>query len=94
MSDKDLRYIVFLLNPDTQQYLSGRRVDTHDGEIFRSLKEAKDYAIKSIDEHHCTRFAIGVFVIDQLAECMIITSIETFGFRNDKKIVNQLELFN
>lgn len=91
---KNIRYIVMMLNPDTYQYTSdGKRIDTHEGEIFSSLKEAREYANDAIDDKLCTRFAIGMFVFDKQSERMSISCVETFGFKNDKKYVNQLELF-
>ncbi len=94
MDIKNLRYIVFMLNPDTQQYFGNQRIDTHDGNIFCSLKEAEEYAMQSVEDKQCTRFAIGTFVWDNQAERIAISCIETFGFRNDKKNINQLELFS
>lgn len=82
-----------LLNPDDRQYLSGRRIDSHDGRVFCCLKDAQEYAIESIKDNYCTRFVIGVFCLDKDAETMCITHVETFGFKNDKKSINQLELF-
>lgn len=93
MDVKDLRYIVFLLIPETQQYLGDQKIDTHEGTVFCSLKEAKEYAAKSIKDQYCSRFVIGVFVLEKDAESMGISSVETFGFRHDKKNVSQLDLF-
>jgi hypothetical protein len=90
---KDLRYIVFMINPETQQYFGSQRINTHDGEIFCSLKDAQEYAINAVEERHCTRFLIGVFTMDSLSERIGITFVETFGFRYDKKNINQLDLF-
>jgi hypothetical protein len=94
MDAKDIRYIVMMLNPDAHQYTSsGERIDTHDGEIFSNLKDAREYALDSINSKQCTRFAIGMFVFDSQAEKMSISMVETFGFRNDKKSTDQLDLF-
>jgi hypothetical protein len=95
MKTENIRYIVIQLNPDALQYMStGERIDTHDGNIFCSLNDAKEDALKSIESKDCTRFAIGMFVIDLQAERMSISILETFGFRNDKKNINQLALFS
>lgn len=95
MNISNIRYIVFMLNPDVQQYTSsGAKIETHDGEIFCSLKEAQEYANDAIDDNLCTRFAIGMFHLDAQAQQMGITMIETFGFKNDRKNINQLELFD
>ncbi|NCB70076.1 MAG: hypothetical protein EOM47_14700 [Bacteroidia bacterium] len=94
MTEKDLRYIVFMLNPDVQQYFGNKRIDTHDGEIFSSHKEAKEYAIDAIGQKLCTRFVIGMFVLDAQSNSMTISCVETFGFRNDKKNVTQLSIFH
>lgn len=93
MDAKDLRYIVFLLNPEVPQFLAHRNVETHDGEIFCSLKEAKEYATKAIDDQYCTRFVVGMFVLNKDAEVMRISSVESFGFRHDRKNISQLTLF-
>lgn len=89
-----IRYIVFLLVPEFQSYTSdGRRIDKHDGEIFSSLIDAKEYAVNAIKDKLCTRFVIGSFVIENQTERIGIYCIETYGFRNDKKNLDQLELF-
>jgi hypothetical protein len=94
MEAKELRYIVMMLNPQAAQFTSsGQRIETHDGEIFCSIDEAREYANDSIKQKLCTRFAIGMFVIDMHATRMSISVIETYGFKNDKQNVNQLELF-
>lgn len=92
---ENIRYIVMQLNPDTAQYMStGERIDTHDGDIFSNLYDAREYATEAIKTRDCTRFAIGMFVMDFQAERMSISVVETFGFRNDKKNINQLSLFS
>lgn len=95
MDSKNLRYIVFLLNPDTAKYLSdGTRIDTHDGTVCSSLSDAKAHARKAIEDKECTRFVIGTFYLEPQAEYMFISNVETFGFKNDKKNINQLSFFN
>ena len=95
MKSENIRYVVIQLNPDTLQYMStGERIDTHDGDIFCSLNDAKEYALESIESKDCTRFVIGMFVMDVQAERMSVSILETFGFRNDKKNINQLSLFS
>jgi hypothetical protein len=94
MNISNIRYIVFMLNPDVQQYTSsGAKIETHDGEIFCSLKEAQEYANDALNDNLCTRFAIGMFVYEPQAQQMSISMVETFGFKNDRKNVNQLEIF-
>jgi len=94
MDISSLRYIVFLLNTEVQQYLSdGRRIDTHQGEILCSLPDAQKYATSAIENNECTRYVIGLFCLDPPAETMGISMIETYGFKNDKKNSHQLELF-
>ena len=95
MKTETLKYIVFMLNPDVEQYLStGERIDTHDGEIFSDLEEAKTYAVDAIEEKYCTRFVIGRFLSDSSSERMSISLVETFGFKKDKKSINQMHIFN
>lgn len=93
-SPSNLRYIVMMLNTETAQYTStGLRLDTHDGNIFCSIEDAREYAQDAIDNKLCTRFAIGSFVMDLHREMSPINLVETFGFRNDKKNVSQLSMF-
>ncbi len=94
MDATDLKYVVLMLNTEVQQYMStGERIDTHDGEIFESLEDAHEYATDCVANNLCTRFAIGRFVIDKQKPRTTISMVETFGFRNDKKSINQLDLF-
>lgn len=91
---KNLRYIVFLLNPEiVPRFSDGTKVETHEGAIFRTPEEAREYAESAVKDNMCTRFAIGVFVWDELDPMMYISHIETFGFKHDKKRIEQLELF-
>lgn len=78
------RFILFLFDSKFKE---------HDGKIFSSYQEAKNYAAECISEKYCEKFAIGFFSIDINSKEMLITSVETFGFSGDKKNVNQLELF-
>lgn len=95
MDTRDLRYIVFMLNPELRQHLDGRRIDVHDGYVFKSLEQARDYAQDCLDDKLCTRFVIGVFIneTDKYIDRMYIDCVETFGFKHDKKKTDQLELF-
>ena len=94
MDIKDLRYIVFLITPEFSSHLNGKHVDKHEGEIFVDLETAQEYANSSVIDGFCSRFIIGVFALEKDAERMGISKIETYGFRNDRKNVNQLDLFN
>jgi hypothetical protein len=94
MDAKDLRYIVFMIDPNDHQYPEGKKVDCHMGEVFCNLNDAREYAQDAIKEKFCTRFIIGLFLLDPNAERMGISDVESFGFRHDKKNVNQLQLFS
>lgn len=59
MNSQNLRYIVFLLNPGKQYLSDGSKADCHDGEIFRSVADAREYAMEAIKNHEATRFVIG-----------------------------------
>lgn len=93
MDAKDLRYIVLLLDTDSASFMSSGAIDKHDGQIFCSLEDARSYAVDAIQDKLCNRFIIGRFLIDFNSNSMGITAIETFGFRNDRKNINQLDLF-
>lgn len=95
MNEPQLKYIVLMLNPETAQYTSdGRRIDTHDGVILDSIDEAREEALEWVEEKLCTRFVIGRFLLDKNSMRRTeIQLIETWGFRNDRKNPQQLELF-
>jgi hypothetical protein len=42
---------------------------------------------------YADKAVIGMFVLDYNSKDMLITMIDTIGFKSDKKQVNQLELF-
>lgn len=80
------RYILFLIDSKIKQ---------HDGIIFCSYKEAREYAADCLKEGwFCDKAVIGMFSMDTEAKEMRITMVETIGFKGDKKNVNQLELFH
>jgi len=85
MSTEDIRYIVFLLDS---------KFKDHDGKIFCSLPEAREYATDAINENYCDKAAVGMFVMNSNAREMLISMVETIGFAGDKQSANQLALFN
>jgi hypothetical protein len=85
MKAENLRYIVFLIDS---------KVKEHDGKVYCSIDDAREYAQDVIDEKYANKAVIGMFYMDQNAEIMSITMVDTIGFKGDKKNVNQLTLFN
>lgn len=85
MSTEDIRYIVFLLDS---------KFKDHDGKIFCSLPEAREYATDAIQVNYGDKAVIGMFVLQTGVAQMLITMVETIGFAADKKAINQLALFN
>jgi len=79
-----LRYILFLIDS---------KIKEHDGKIFSSYNEAKQYAIECISEKYSDKAVIGLFTLDANTKEMLITKVETIGFPGDKKNINQLSLF-
>jgi hypothetical protein len=79
-----LRYILFLIDSKIKQ---------HDGKIFCSYDEAREYASDCINENYSDKAVIGMFCLDPNSKEMLITMVETIGFSGDKKNVNQLQLF-
>lgn len=84
MKLESLRYILFLIDSKVKQ---------HDGKIFCSYEEAKEYACDCINEKYSDKAVIGLFAMDPNSQEMLISMVETIGFVGDKKNVNQLELF-
>lgn len=80
----NLRYILFLIDSKIKQ---------HDGKVFSSYEEARQYASDCINENYCDKAVIGMFNLDPNLKEMLITQIDTIGFTGDKKNINQLELF-
>lgn len=83
MDISDLRYIVFCLDS---------KFKDHDGKIFISLSDARQFATVCMEDHYCDKFIIGMFVQGNHQE-INISKIETFGFKNSKKDINQRSLF-
>jgi hypothetical protein len=79
-----LRYILFLIDS---------KIKDHDGKVFCSLQDAREYAQDTIDEKYADKAVIGMFSMNMLSQEMLISMVETIGFSNDKKNVNQLKLF-
>ena len=79
-------YIVILLDFEHNE---------HDGKVFLSLQEARDYVIEMRDDFYYSRAIIGMTAFDRKnsSKTMSITQIETYGFKNSKKKVEQLNLF-
>jgi len=78
------RYILFLIDS---------KIKDHDGKIFSSLKDARYYAIDTIEAKYADKAVVGMFVWDEHRKEMQISMIDTIGFKGDKKDVRQLELF-
>lgn len=81
---ESIRYILFLVDSKYKQ---------HDGKIFCSYNEAKEYADDCLSEKYVDKAVIGMFTLNAQHKQMLITMVETIGFTGDKKNVNQLELF-
>ena len=84
MEPNNARYILFLI--DTKH-------KGHDGKIFCSYPEARQYAIDTINEKYADKAVIGMFVWEDQVKEMLITMVETIGFKGDKKDALQLDLF-
>lgn len=84
MKAEKLRYIVFLIDS---------KIKDHDGKIFCSLQDAKNYVIDGLQDNYSDKAVIGTFYIDLNHKTMLITKVQTFGFYKDKRNINQLELF-
>lgn len=80
---ENLRFIVFLLD---------NKYKDHDGKVFMSLIEAKEFALETMRDQYADKCIIGSFVELGQKEQMI-HNIKTFGFKGDKKNLQQLELF-
>ncbi len=84
MEATSLRYILFLIDS---------KIKEHDGKVFCSHEEARQYASDCIRDKYSDKAVIGMFSNDLNAKEMLITMVETIGFPGDKKNVNQLQLF-
>lgn len=84
MDSTSLRYILFLIDS---------KIKEHDGKIFISYDEARQYAADCINEKYSDKAVIGMFYLDKNAKEMLISMVETIGFSGDHKNANQLQLF-
>ena len=82
---RHFRYILFMIDSKIKQ---------HDGKIFSSLKDARQYVAECMDQSYCDKAVIGCFMNDPNAKEMFISQIETIGFKGDKKQTEQLDLFS
>ena len=71
----ETRYIVLLIDSKFKE---------HNGKIFSSYKEAKEYTKDCINENYCDKVVIGMFDNRDVKESNI-SMIETMGFKKDKK---------
>jgi hypothetical protein len=78
-----LLYIVFCIDSKFQ---------SHDGKVFPSLRDAREFAYDCMKDNYCDKFIIGQFIVEN-CESMLISAIETFGFATKIKDINQLSLF-
>lgn len=85
MNKEELMFIVFVLNGKFKH---------HDGKVFRDYQDAREFLSDCLTEYPEWKLqgVIGSFILDPSRE-MYIEFIESFGFPNDKKQVNQLQLF-
>jgi flagellar motility protein MotE (MotC chaperone) len=82
--DDKLRYIVFMIDSKTKD---------HDGKVFTVYKDAKEYAADIIESNYADKAVIGMFKLNEQCREMIISMVETIGFRGDKNKLRQLDLF-
>lgn len=83
MEANKLRYIVMALDTKSKE---------HDGKVFASYDEAREYASDYLNDKFCDKIVIGMFYLSDFKE-ILITNIETFGFTGDNKNFNQSKLF-
>ena len=83
MEANKLRYIVMVLDTKSKE---------HDGKVFASYDEAREFASDYLNDKFCDKIVIGMFYHSDFKE-ILITNIETFGFTGDNKNFNQSKLF-
>lgn len=81
---QEARYIVFLLDSKFKE---------HDGKVFVSHAEARQWAGECVQDKYCDKFVIGMFVFEPGHREMLISYVQSFGFRGDVKKIEQLSLF-
>jgi hypothetical protein len=84
LDPRNLKYIVFVLDSKFEQ---------HDGKVFSSLPDAREFVSDCINEKWGNKMIIGTFVLQDARE-MEIEFIETFGLNTSKKKIEQLNLFH
>ena len=84
MQIENLRYIVFVIDS---------KYKSHDGKIFSSVEEAREFVVDTMDYDYGDKAVIGCFHLDKDHKEMLITHIDSVGFKGDKKNINQTQLF-
>ena len=65
----------------------------HDGYVFPTYNGAKEYVSECFEEGYSNKAIIGMYTYDANQKQMMITHIDTIGYTNDAKKINQLKLF-
>lgn len=73
-------------------FLIESKYKSHDGKLFSSFRDAKLFCAEAIQEHMADKYVIGTVNIGPGSESNICL-IETYGFKNDKKSFEQLDMF-
>lgn len=84
MEAEKLRYIVFVIDS---------KYKSHDGKIFSSVEEAREFVVDTMHYDYGDKAVIGCFYLDKDSKEMLITHIDSIGFKGDKKNINQTQLF-
>lgn len=85
MKVENMRYIVFLIDSKDKQ---------HDGCLFASIQEARDYVKESLQKdrsgfRYADKAVVGLMVWDG-CKTTSIAEVETIGFKGDTKVAKLL----
>lgn len=83
--EKQIRFIVFLIDS---------RCIEHDGHIFSSLQEARQYGHDALTDDYCTSVIIASFIFEPEQREMMLHEVEKISAKDwKKKKKTQLDLF-
>lgn len=75
-STLDIRYVVFLIDSQYEQ---------HEGIIFMSIEDAREYGYDALKEHMCNSVIIGWFVWENDNSHIYMHKVEKFNLTQMKK---------
>lgn len=82
--DTQIRFIVFLIDS---------RNNEHDGYIFASIQDARNYAHDSLNDNYCTSAILAEFIFEPEQREMMLHAIETINAKAYSRSKSKAKIF-